>query len=50
MRVLKPSGVLLFKWNEDQIKIKDVFVVFGQQPILGDKRSKTRWSVFINGK
>ena len=50
MRVLKPNGVLLFKWNEDQIKIKDVFVVFGQQPILGDKRSKTRWSVFINGK
>ena len=47
MRVLKPSGVLLFKWNEDQIKIKDVFAVFGQQPILGDKRSKTRWSVFI---
>lgn len=50
MRVLKPNGVLLFKWNEDQIKIKDVFAAFGQQPILGDKRSKTRWSVFINGK
>ena len=50
MRVLKPNGVLLFKWNEDQIKIKDVFAVFEQQPILGDKRSKTRWSVFVNGK
>ena len=50
MRVLKPNGVLLFKWNEDQIKIKDVFVAFGQQTILGDKRSKTRWSVFVNGK
>lgn len=50
MRVLKPSGVLLFKWNEDQIKIKDVFAVFEQKPILGDKRSKTRWSVFVNGK
>lgn len=47
MRVLKPNGVLLFKWNEDQIKTKDVFEAFGQQPILGDKRSKTRWSVFI---
>ena len=46
----KPNGVLLFKWNEDQIKIKDVFAVFEQKPILGDKRSKTRWSVFINGK
>lgn len=47
MRVLKPNGTMLFKWNEDQIKTKDVFEAFGQQPILGDKRSKTRWSVFI---
>lgn len=45
MRVLKLNGTMLFKWNEDQIK--DVFAVFEQQPILGDKRSKTRWSVFI---
>ena len=50
MRVLKPNGTMLFKWNEDQIKIKDVFAVFEQQPILGDKRSKTRWSVFVNEK
>lgn len=47
MRVLKPNGTMLFKWNEEQIKTKDVFEVFGQQPILGDKRSKTRWGVFI---
>lgn len=47
MRVLKPSGTMLFKWNEDQIKIREVFEAFGQQPILGDKRSKTKWSVFI---
>lgn len=47
MRVLKPNGTMLFKWNEEQIKAKDVFEAFGQQPILGDKRSKTRWSVFI---
>lgn len=47
MRVLKPNGTMLFKWNEEQIKTKNVFEAFGQQPILGDKRSKTRWSVFI---
>lgn len=47
MRVLKPNGTMLFKWNEEQIKTKDVFEAFDQQPILGDKRSKTRWSVFI---
>lgn len=25
MRVLKPGGVLIFKWNEDQIKLADVY-------------------------
>jgi ubiquinone/menaquinone biosynthesis C-methylase UbiE len=47
MRVLKPTGTLIFKWNEDQIPVKEVFKAFGQQPILGDMRSKTKWSVFI---
>ena len=26
MRVLEPYGILIFKWNEEQIKIKDVDV------------------------
>ena len=47
MRVLKPTGTMIFKWNEEQIPVKDVFKAFGQQPILGDMRSKTKWSVFI---
>lgn len=47
LRVLKPNGVLLFKWNEDQIPFKEVLKVIQKQPILGDKKSKTRWSVFI---
>ena len=50
MRVLKPTGTMLFKWNEDQIPIKDVFKAFGQQPILGDMKSKTKWSVFIKNE
>ena len=51
MRVLKPTGTMLFKWNEDQIPIKEVLKAFGQQPILGDMKSKTKWSVFIkNGR
>ena len=49
MRVLKPTGTLIFKWNEEQIPIKEVFKAFGQQPILGDMRRKTKWSVFIKG-
>ena len=30
MRVLKPNGTMLFKWNEEQIKTKDIFETFGQ--------------------
>ena len=47
LRVLKTTGVLLFKWNDDQIKSYEVFKIFGQYPILGDKKSKTKWSVFV---
>lgn len=48
-RVLKPNGTLIFKWNEDQIKFRDVIKVLGQRPIFGDQRSKTRWPVFLKG-
>ena len=47
MRVLKPHGTLIFKWNVEQIPLAKVLDCFGQQPLLGDKRSKTRWLVFI---
>lgn len=50
MRVLKPNGTMIFKWNEDQIPVKEVFKAFGQQPILGDMKSKTKWSVFIKNE
>lgn len=49
MRVLKPTGTLLFKWSNNQIEFDQVFKVIGQKPILGDKRGSTRWSVFIKG-
>lgn len=47
MRVLKPNGTLIFKWNEEQIKLKDVLSCFSQNPLFGNKRSKTHWLVFI---
>ena len=47
MRVLKPGGVLVFKWNEDQIKTAEVLKVFERQPLFGDRRSKTRWTFFM---
>lgn len=47
LRVLKPTGTLTFKWNDDQIAFSQVLKVTGRQPIYGDKRGKTRWTVFI---
>ena len=47
MRVLVPYGTLIFKWNTEQIPMADVLKVFDQQPLFGDKRSKTRWLVFM---
>lgn len=46
MRVLKLHGTLIFKWNEEQIKLKDVLQCFNRIPLFGNKRSKTHWLVF----
>lgn len=47
MRVLKPHGTLIFKWNEDQISLKEILNVIGFTPLFGNKRSKTHWLVFM---
>lgn len=47
MRVLELGGLLVFKWNEDQIKLSDVLRVFDCKPLLGDQRGKTRWIIFM---
>jgi len=47
MRVLEPHGILIFKWNEQQIKIKDVLKAIKYKPLFGDRRSKTMWMVFM---
>ena len=47
MRVLESDGLLIFKWNEDQIKLTEVLKCFAKKPLLGDQRGKTRWLVFI---
>ncbi|MFQ8676068.1 MAG: class I SAM-dependent methyltransferase [Enterococcus avium] len=47
MRVLRPAGTLIFKWNEDQIPLSDVLEAIGEQPLFGNKRSKTHWLVFM---
>ena len=47
MRVLEPFGVLVFKWNEEQIKTSDVLRAIGHKPLFGDRRAKTRWLIFM---
>lgn len=49
VRVLKPYGTLIFKWNDDQIKLADVLHEITYRPLFGDKRSKTHWLVFMKG-
>ena len=47
MRVLKPNGTLIFKWNEEQIKLKEILNCINYKPLFGNKRSKTHWLVFM---
>lgn len=49
-RVLKPSGVLVFKWSEVSIKLSEILKLTDQKPLLGHpsgKRMGTHWVVFI---
>lgn len=50
MRVLEPSGVLIFKWNEAQIRLVDVLPLFKIQPLFGHtsgRHGKTIWLCFM---
>ncbi len=50
MRVLKPDGTLIFKWNESQISIKNIIKVIGFKPLFGHtsgRSNKTIWMTFM---
>ncbi|APH15520.1 putative dNA cytosine methyltransferase [Clostridium sporogenes] len=47
MRVLDEYGVLIFKWNEEQITLKDILKNIEYEPLFGNKRAKTHWLVFM---
>ena len=40
MRVLKPNGTLVFKWNEDQIKLSEILSIIDYEPLYGNKERK----------
>lgn len=52
MRVLKPNGVLIFKWAECSIPTPEVIKAIGREPLFGHrsgKRSNTHWMTFMKG-
>jgi SAM-dependent methyltransferase len=49
-RVLKPEGVLIFKWNENQITTSEILKLSEIKPLFGHlsgKRSNTHWICFM---
>lgn len=50
MRVVDVYGVVIFKWNEDQIKVSEILKVIGQEPLFGHttgRHGKTHWMTFM---
>ena len=47
LRVLEPEGFLIFKWNEEQVKISDVATLFPVRPLFGQRGGKTHWLAFM---
>lgn len=49
MRVLKPNGTLIFKWNENQIPVNKIIEVIGVKPLFGHptRHAKTIWMTFL---
>lgn len=49
-RVLATDGVLIFKWNETQIKVSEILELTDQKPVFGHisgKRANTHWITFM---
>ena len=49
-RVLENYGILIFKWNETQIKTSEILKLTEKPPLFGNisgKSSKTHWICFI---
>lgn len=49
-RVLKKNGVLVFKWNESDIPLREILALTPVQPLFGHrsgKAAKTHWVCFM---
>ena len=49
-RVLAPEGVLVFKWNETQVRVREVLALTPEKPLFGQisgRAGMTHWLVFM---
>lgn len=48
MRVLEPEGILIFKWSEYDIKLREIAPLFPCRPLIGQRRlhGSPIWIVF----
>lgn len=49
-RVLRPLGVLLFKWNERDVSLSQILALTDEKPLVGNrfgKRDQSHWIVFV---
>lgn len=49
-RVLKPSGTLIFKWNEHEVRVSEILKLTDAKPLIGNrcgKTAKSHWIVFM---
>ncbi|UWR87016.1 class I SAM-dependent methyltransferase [Phaeobacter inhibens] len=52
-RVLKPEGTLIFKWNEDQIRVSEILKLTDAKPLFGNRcgrTAKSHWLVFMKDR
>jgi hypothetical protein len=50
--VLATDGVLVFKWNETQVKVSEVLALTPHAPLFGQvsgRSGMTHWLVFMKG-
>lgn len=51
-RVLASDGVLVFKWNETQVALREILALTDQNPLFGHtsgRKGMTHWLVFMKG-
>lgn len=53
-RVLENEGILIFKWNENQVSVKEILALTDQKPLFGhismkhkSNQTKTHWFTFM---